>query len=886
MPDRSEIDALKARVDLVELVRSAGVPLKKVGKNWTACCPFHEDSEASFVVNSEAQLFNCFGCKTGGDSLRFLQLREECDFNEALAKLSQVAGLLPAPRKNGHLEPPADEELPGGFSRVELLTRVAEHYSQALARNPVAVEALEARGLNVRQLLSAFGVGYADGSLLGTLDKKSKLGEALTRLGVLTAQGRELLGGCLVVPLSHPECGLVGLYGRKVAPQARVRHLYLPGPKRGFLNWQTLRAAPSELVVTESVFDALSFWVAGVRNVTCLYGSQGLPVDFLSCLANQEIKRLYLCLDDDQAGREATLRLSAQLEEAGFRCHPVPLGEGRDPNQVLTEEGPEGLLRALDRVRKPSSFEAETPAPRPTPVPARKPYSVEKTGDGFTVSFGGVDYRVTPRGPFTGRLHVTLRAQSGQLRHIDTLNLYSDKNRTAVIRKLRERLGLAEETLEKHLAVLLGIGEDWVAELEARTEDEAAASNRPAKARPMTEEERQEALEFLKTPHLLEAVRADMEALGYVGEETGKILGLLIGISRKLPSPLSGIVLSQSGAGKSGLTGLVESLTPPEDVILFSRLSPQALVYVPRDFLKRKLLIIEERKGAEAADYSIRVLQSKQRLSSAVAVKDPTTGKMSTKTFEVEGPIAYLETTTNPNIDHENATRCFLIELDESEEQTRRIHARQREARRRGGLVAQNRCEAILQRYHNAQRLLEPVQVEIPFADQLEFPSRWLRTRRDNENFLSLVEVVAFLHQFQREREVLAEGEVRVTIVRATPEDYRVAYDLAKDVLRSTFHELSRAGRELWARVLELPALLGEPAHQVRFTRRELRQHTGWQEHRLRDALRELVEMEYLQGQGSQGVPYTYRLLVFDEAGPAVLSGLTTPDELERKLRL
>ncbi len=873
--ERSEIDALKARVDLVELVRTSGVPLRKVGKNWTACCPFHEDREASFVVNPEAQLFNCFGCQTGGDSFRFLQLKEECDFQAALARLSELAGVLPPPaNSNGHAAP-LEGELPGGFSRAELLGRVAEHYAQALAKNPLTQKALEARGLNVRPLVSAFSVGYADGTLLDTFDKSGPLHEALSTLGVLTPQGRELLGGCLVVPLSHPEQGIVGLYGRKIAPQARVRHLYLPGPKRGFLNWQSLKAGPGELVVAESVLDALSCWAAGVRNVTCLFGAQGLPVDFLPVLQGSGVERLVLCLDDDEAGRRAALRLTGQLEAAGLSCRSVALGQGRDPNQVLTEEGPAALARFFAMTAAPP------PRPAPTPVPARRPYTVEKTGDGLTVSFGGVEYRVTPRGPFTGRLHVTLRAESGQLRHIDTLNLYSDKNRTAVIRKLRERLGLAEETLEKHLAVLLGATEDWVAELEARTE---GGPDKPARPKPMTEEERDEALRFLKTPGLLEAIRADMEALGYVGEETGKILGLLIGISRKLPSPLSGIVLSQSGAGKSGLTGLVESLTPPEEVILFSRLSPQALVYVPSDFLKRKLLIIEERKGAEAADYSIRVLQSKKRLSSAVAVKDPTTGKMSTRTFEVEGPIAYLETTTNPNIDHENATRCFLIELDESEDQTRRIHQRQREARRRGGLVAQNRCEAILQRHHNAQRLLEPVQVEIPFADLLEFPSRWLRTRRDNENFLSLVEVVAFLHQYQRERAVLSEDEVQVTVVRATPEDYRIAYHLAQDVLRSTFHELSRAGRELWARVLELPAVLGQSEHQLRFTRRELRQHTGWQEHRLREALRELVEMEYLQGQGSQGVPYTYRLLVFDEAGPAVLSGLTTPDELDRQL--
>lgn len=97
--------------------------------------------------------------------------------------------------------------------------------------------------------------------------------------------------------------------------------------------------------------------------------------------------------------------------------------------------------------------------------------------------------------------------------------------------------------------------------------------------------------------------------------------------------------------------------------------------------LKHKLLILEERAGAEAADYSIRTLQSRQRLSMAAPVKDPTTGKIQTQTFEVEGPIAYLETTTSAHLNPENATRCFELTLDESEEQTRRIHERQRRTR-------------------------------------------------------------------------------------------------------------------------------------------------------------------------------------------------------------
>jgi DNA primase len=129
-----------------------------------------------------------------------------------------------------------------------------------------------------------------------------------------------------------------------------------------------------------------------------------------------------------------------------------------------------------------------------------------------------------------------------------------------------------------------------------------------------------------------------MEAMGYVGEENAKLLGYLIGISRKLPKPLSGIVISQSGVGKSTLTDIIEQLTPPEEVMVFTRITPQALVYMAQEELKGKLLIVEERVGAEAAEYSIRILQSRQELTQAVPLKDPATGKITTQIIRVEGP--------------------------------------------------------------------------------------------------------------------------------------------------------------------------------------------------------------------------------------------------------
>ncbi|MEK7862845.1 MAG: DNA primase, partial [Chloroflexota bacterium] len=294
-----------------------------------------------------------------------------------------------------------------------------------------------------------------------------------------------------------------------------------------------------------------------------------------------------------------------------------------------------------------------------------------------------------------------------------------------------------------------------VAEVERHVAGVALASEKKkSEPPPLTPAEREEALAFLRSPDLLGRIVADMEELGYVGEEHNKLIGYLVGVSRKDRYPLSAVVLSQSGAGKSALAEAIEKLTPPEDVLLFSRLTPQALYYMERTALVHKLVIIEERHGAAAADYPIRVLQSRQSLTQAVPVKDPATGNIRTKLLTVDGPIAYIETTTDATIHPENATRVFELFLDESRAQTVRVHALQKRAKRESQEARAKRIDGIRRRHHNAQRLLEPIEARVPFSDHLRFPADSLRTRRDHPRFLNLIAGVAYLHQKQRQVQV------------------------------------------------------------------------------------------------------------------------------------
>jgi hypothetical protein len=567
------------------------------------------------------------------------------------------------------------------------------------------------------------------------------------------------------------------------------------------------------------------------------------------------------------------VRMSSQLQQRGIRSAQVMLPDGFDPNQMLVEQGTTALLAATQQAVPVEAADDEPPLDL-----AR----YEGTDDGFIVSFGAVRYRVTPKPPFRGKLCVNIRPTNGEKTLVDTIDLFTHRSRMTLAAQVARHLKIEKDEAEQHLLEVLEHAERWVAS-QKKSEGEPDGT---AQAPPLTAAEHEEGMAFLRRRDLVPAILADMESLGYTGEENGKLLGYLIGVSRRLDRPLSGIIRSQSGAGKSSLAELVEQLTPPEDVVLYSRISAQALYYLPKDFLKRKLLILEERVGAEGADYSIRTLQSRRRLSQATVEKNAETGRMFTRHYEVEGPIAYLETTTSSRINHENATRCFEIHLDESEEQTRRIHDQQRDNRLRGN-GRQQSTEGVCRRHHNAQRLLEQVVVFVPYAKLITFPTRWLRTRRDHERFLCLIEAAAFLHQHQRESGVDEIDGKPQRFILATLDDYRLAFSLARHVLQVTLHELSRDAAEIWEAAKQMVGKREKGGTAPCFTRKDLRQFTDWNDHRLRDALEELVEMEYLAivGGGSQGRTYNYRLIDESSGEPLSLKELTTPDQLEQKMR-
>src|SRR6202034_3878569 len=246
----------------------------------------------------------------------------------------------------------------------------------------------------------------------------------------------------------------------------------------------------------------------------------------------------------------------------------------------------------------------------------------------------------------------------------------------------------------------------------------------------MSVEEKAAALDLLRDPRLLERILGAFERCGVVGEETHKKIGYLAAVSRLLDAPLAVMVQSASAAGKTALMEAVLALMPEEHRVQYSAMTGQSLFYMGQTDLKNKVLALVEEEGAQRAAYALKLLQSEGALTIASTGKDPTSGRLVTHEYRVEGPVMIFLTTTAIDIDEELLNRCLVLTVNEDREQTQAIHRIQREAQTIEGLLRKRDRDELLKLHRNAQRLLRPLTVVNPYARALTFMDGQTRTRR------------------------------------------------------------------------------------------------------------------------------------------------------------
>jgi len=929
-----EINRLKAEIAIERLAASQGIELKRHGQDLIGLCPFHDDTEPSLVISPAKNLWHCLGaCQEGGDVISWTMKSQGVSFRHAVELLqadyaAQGSANVAGGRKPGATQPLAATavkhstvtKLPTPLSHdaedQALLMQVVDYYHAILKGDAEGLAYVEKRGLSL-EALDHFKLGVANRTLGYRLPEKNRQAGAAIRgrlqaLGILRESGHEHFNGSLVIPVIN-EGQVLELYGRKINHRLRKGtplHLYLPGPHQGVFNLEALSTS-KEIILCESLIDALTFWSAGYRNVTCSYGIEGFTDAHLTAFKEHHTERVLIAYDRDQAGENAATALATKLMKAGIDCYRIHfpknmdaneyalqvqpatkslgvvirsavwLGKGATPGKPSTEvvteiltEPPIGarfqaqlheVAGQLDAIEATAATTDQPADPLPAavlPEPPKPEVNAEVKDEEVVIAFGDRRYRVRGlnKNLSVNQLKVNVLVNRGDALHVDTFDLYAHKARAGFIRQAAIELGLKDDIIKADLGQVL-------LKLEALQEEHIKRELAPkTKDVSLDVEERDQAFALLKSPDLLQRILDDFHTAGVVGEETNKLVGYLASVSRKLDKPLAIIIQSTSAAGKSSLMDAVLNMIPEEERVQYSAMTGQSLFYMGETNLKNKILAIAEEEGAENASYALKLLQSEGVLTIASTGKDETSGTLVTKEYRVEGPVMLFLTTTAIDIDEELMNRCLVLTVNESREQTQAIHAIQRQQQTLEGLLQHEDKKQLIQLHRNAQRLLKPLLVANPFAEQLTFLDDKTRTRRDHMKYLTLIRSIALLHQYQREiKRVKHHGQV-LDYIEVTIEDIEIANRLAHEVLGRTLDELPPQTctllKQIKAMVKSACEEQGIEQAHYRFTRRDVRGYAGWSDFQIKKHMIRLQELEYvLIHRGSRGQSFVYELL-------------------------
>jgi DNA primase catalytic core len=917
-----EIQRLKREVSLERLARSQGVELRRHGADLIGLCPFHDDHEPSLVVTPSKNLWHCLGaCQQGGSVIDWVMKSEGVSFRHAVEQLRGELGLIPS-NGNGRVRVEASDP--------EILAEVVAYYHETLKQSPEALEYLKGRGLDSSEMIERFQLGFANRTLGYRLSSRQQRSR-LQQLGLIRESGHEHFNGSLVIPILGEHGEVLGMYGRKITPGYRLRkgtplHLYLPGPHRGVFNLPALQASRT-VILCEALIDALTFWCAGFQSVTSSYGVEGFTADHLAAFEKHGTETVLIAYDRDEAGERAAVALAEKLMARGITCYRIQLPKGMDVNDYACKVTPaekslgvlvrhavwlgKGEPKALDvdslREKTPQPAKDPSDAPKasasegpksPAPAPSLSLAAVAAKEEIETPSapvpevkaeevvFQQGDRRYRVRGLFKNTSHETLKVNllvgKGDLVHVDTLDLYSHRQRTGFVKAAASELSAHEETIKRDLGHVLR-------QLEELQDERIKETLEPKpKQVSLSDAERAAALTLLRDPRLLERILFDFEACGVVGEEVNKLLGYLAAVSRKLEEPLAVIIQSSSAAGKSSLMEAILAFLPEEDRVKYSAMTGQSLFYMGETDLRHKVLAIVEEQGAERAAYALKLLQSEGELTIASTGKDPHTGRLVTQEYRVCGPVMIFLTTTAIEVDEELLNRCLVLTVDEDREQTRAIHRLQRETQTLEGLLARQSRPGILKVHQDAQRLLRPLLVANPFARHLTFLDDRTRTRRDHVKYLTLIRTIALLHQYQREVKTAQHHGQAVPYTEVTLEDIEIANRLAHQVLGRSLDELAPQTRRLLLALQEMVGGIckaqGLERSDVRFSRKDVRAFTGWTDFQVRTHLARLAALEYvLVHRGERGQSYVYELLYDGQGrdGEPFLAGLIDVEGLK-----
>jgi len=882
IPD-NELERMKHNISLLRMIESQGYEITKRGKDYVTRCPFHDDATPSLVITPDKNLFHCFGCGAAGSVIDWVMKTQGVSFKHAI-ELSRKD--IPLAADNTTVKkttvPKLASPLTDDADKQTALQQVIAFYHKSLRESPEVQSYLTQRGLDDVELINHFKLGYANRTLGLHLPQRNrqsgaKLRGLLQDIGIYRDSGHEHFNGSLIIPIINDN-QVTEVYGRKLLGsklrQGTAQHLYLPGPHQGIFNRDGL-AHTNEIILCESLIDALTFWRWGFKHVTTSYGVNGFTDELLQCLIDKKIQRVLIAYDRDAAGDKAAIALAKRLNKNTIDAYRLLFPKNMDANEFACQMTPsQKSLALVIRKAEPlgtilhntnSSLAAAGAEQeldnQATPAPAfpKQTMPMEVRENDLYLTLGNRQYRIKGFDPksHSDQLKINLMLSQGDAMHLDKLDLYSSKQRQVFINQASVECGIEPDVIKTDLGKVL---------LQLEALQQAEAEQPPTELNTLSSAERDAALALLKDKDLLNRILNDFLSAGIVGEQTNTLVGYLACVSRKLDRPLAIIIQSTSAAGKSSLMDAILNLMPEDERVQYSAMTGQSLFYLGETQLKHKILAISEEEGASNASYALKLLQSEGEVTIASTGKNETTGDMETKEYRVEGPVMLFMTTTAIDIDEELMNRCLVLSVNESREQTQAIHAAQRQRRTLQGLQNKLKTEQITKLHRDAQHLLKPFAVINPYADQLTFIDDKTRTRRDHEKYLTLIDSIALLHQYQRPIKTVNHNDDIIEYIEVTLSDIETANRLANEVLGKTLDELPPQTRKLLKSIQQMVQrdCKEQDIKQKHyyFSRKDIRAFTQWSDGQLKIHCKRLEEMEYLLvRQGGRGQTIHYELL-------------------------
>ncbi|MBL4911305.1 MAG: DNA primase [Alteromonadaceae bacterium] len=372
---RQFIDDILARTDIVELVDNH-VPLKKAGKNYQACCPFHTEKSPSFTVSSDKQFYHCFGCGAHGNAISFVMEYERLDFVDAIEELAGFLN-MEVPREEDNLSPVQKQQQFQAQQQkqddYQLLEQISRFYQQQLKISPdknTVIDYLKNRGLT-GEIVKAFGIGYIgdnwDGIMKVFANNNSTTAQ-LVDLGMAIQGDKnrpyDRFRGRVMFPIRDKRGRVIGFGGRVLtdgtpkylnSPETRIYHkgqeLY------GLFEAKQANKNLTRLVVVEGYMDVVALAQHGVNYAVASLGTATTPEQLQTLF--RTVKEVICCYDGDRAGRDAAWRAmdnALPFIRDGYALKFVFLPDGEDPDSLIREQGQQAFETILAKAKPLSKF--------------------------------------------------------------------------------------------------------------------------------------------------------------------------------------------------------------------------------------------------------------------------------------------------------------------------------------------------------------------------------------------------------------------------------------------------------------------------------------------------------------------------------------------------